>query len=123
MHLPRHVAWYLICFMIGATLGLVPILIVEILEKTNDSAAATIVAIMREMQAVVVISGAFSFITVEGITMLAEIFLKNREAKGRQEGLVEARRLIASRSESMTDDELLAKIDRLIEETRNKKGK
>ena len=84
MHLPRHVAWYLICFMIGAALGLVPILIVEILEKTNDSAAATIVAIMREMQAAVVISGAFSFVTVEGITMLAEIFLRNREEKGRQ---------------------------------------
>ena len=165
MHLPRHVAWYLICFMIGAALGLVPILIVEVLEKTNDSAAATIVAIMREMQAAVVISGAFSFITVEGITMLAEIFLRNREEKGRQEGIVEglekghekglvegiekghekglvegiekgsvdslmeARQRIASRLESMTAEEstvareLLAEIDQLIEEARNRRGK
>ena len=132
MHLPRHVAWYLICFMIGSALGLVPILIVEILEKTNDSAAATIVAIMREMQAAVVISGAFSFITVEGITMLAEIFLRNREEKGRQEGRVEGReegreeerQEIASRLEgTTTTEELRAEVARIIEEARNGRDK
>ena len=91
MHLPQHVAWYLVCFFIGAALGLIPIWIVEVLENTNDSPAATIVAIGREMNWAVVLSGAFSFAGVEGFTMLAEIFLKRREAKGREEGRSEGR--------------------------------
>ena len=55
--------------------------------------------------------------------MLAEIFLRHREAKGRMEALMEARRLIESRLESMTAEELIAEIDRLIEEAQNKRGK
>ena len=66
--------------------------------------------------------------------MLAEIFLRHREEVGRQKGRAEGfkkgraegreigreevRRLIASWPESMTDEELLAEIDRLIVEAR-----
>ena len=146
MHLPRHIAWYLICFMVGSALGLVPILIVEVLENTNDSVAATIVAIVREMQAVVVVCGGLSYGTVESVTMIAEIFLKNREEKGRAEGRVEGRkegraegiveghekgrvegieegrvrerRQIGSRFEGMTEEEQVAEVARLIQEAR-----
>lgn len=134
MHLPQHVAWYLICFLIGTVLGLIPIWIVEVLENTDDSLSATIVAIGGEMEWAVVLSAAFSFVGVEGFTMLAEMFLKQREAKGREEGRAEgraegrvegrvegreeARQQLASRFEDMTSDERLAEIDRLIEESR-----
>ena len=142
MHLPRHVAWYLICFMVGSALGLVPILIVEVFENTNDSVAATIVAIVREMQAVVVVCGGLSYGTVESVTMIAEIFLRNREEKGRVEGLKEGlvkgraegreegreegraegreERLqqITSRLERMTEEEQVAEVARLIQEAR-----
>ena len=134
MHLPRHVAWYLICFGVGSVLGLVPIWIVEVLEKTSDSVSATIVGIGREMEWVVVASAAYSFAGVESATMLAEIFLKRREEEGRRkgrtegrvegrtEGRVEERQQIASRLAGMTPEERLAEIDRLIEETRETEG-
>ena len=122
MHLPKNVPWYMICFLIGVVLGLIPIWIVEVLEYTYDSPSATIVAIGGEMEWVVVLSAAFSFVGVEGVTMLAEIFLRGREEKGREEGLKEGReegrRQIVSRFEDMTPDERLAEIDRLIEESR-----
>ena len=123
MHLPRHVAWYLICFAVASVLGLVPIWITEVLEKTDDSLADTIVAIGRDMNWVVVVGGAYSFTGVESVTMLAEIFLKGREEKGRKEGREEGReeerQQIASRLKDMTPDERLAEVDRLIEETRS----
>ena len=138
MHLPRHVAWYLICFAVGSALGLVPIWIVEVLEKTGDSLAATIVGIGREMEWVIVGSAAYSFVGVESVTMLAEIFLRNREEagrrKGRAEGLMEGRmegrtegraeerQQIASRFADMSPEERLAEIDRLIEEARKTNG-
>ena len=130
MHLPRHVAWYLICFMVGSALGLVPILIVEVFENTNDSAAATIVAIVREMQAVVVVCGGLSYGTVESVTMIAEIFLRNREEKGRKEGLVEGHekgseeglQQVAARFEGMTAEEQVVEVARLIEEARRNRG-
>ena len=118
MHLPKNVAWYLICFLIGVVLGLIPIWIVEVLEYTYDSTSATIVAIGGEMEWVVVLSAAFSFVGVEGVTMLAEIFLRRREEKGREEGREEVRQQLASRFKDMTPDERLAEIDRLIEESR-----
>ena len=119
MHLPRHVAWYLICFAVASVLGLVPIWITEVLEKTDDSLADTIVAIGRDMNWVVVVGGAYSFTGVESVTMLAEIFLKGREEKGRKEGREEERQQIASRLKDMTPDERLAEVDRLIEESRS----
>ena len=126
MHLPRHVAWYLICFMVGSALGLVPILIVEVFENTNDSVAATIVAIVREMQAVVVVCGGLSYGTVESVTMIAEIFLRNREEKGRKEGRVEGseERLqqVAARFEGMTEEQQVAEVARLIQEARRNRG-
>ena len=118
MHLPKNVPWYMICFLIGVVLGLIPIWIVEVLEYTYDSPSATIVAIGGEMEWVVVLSAAFSFVGVEGVTMLAEIFLRQREEKGREEGREEERQQIVSRFEDMTPDERLAEIDRLIEESR-----
>ena len=134
MHLPQHVAWYLICFAIGSVVGLVPVWMIEVLENTDDSLAATIVAIGREMNWIAVVSGAYSFAGVEGFTMLAEVFLRRREAKGRAEGRVEGRteglmeglaegrveerQQIASRFEDMTPEERLAEIERLIEEAR-----
>ena len=119
MHLPRHVAWYLICFAVASVLGLVPIWITEVLEKTDDSLADTIVAIGRDMNWVVVVGGAYSFTGVESVTMLAEIFLRGREEKGRKEGREEERQQIASRLKDMTPDERLAEVDRLIEESRS----
>lgn len=131
MHLPQHVAWYLICFLVGVVLGMIPIWIVEVFENTDDSLSATIVAMGGEMEWVVVLSAAFSFAGVEGFTMLAEIFLKRREEKGREEGRVEGReegrvegrveerQQLASRFEDMTPEERLVEIERLIEETRD----
>ena len=126
MNLPRHVAAYLICFAIGSVLGLIPVWIVEALENTDDSLSATIVAIGSHMNWIVVVSGAYSFASVEGFAMLAEIFLKGREAKGREEGRsegraegrAEERQQIASRFEDMTPEERLAEIERLIAEAR-----
>ena len=118
MHLPQHVAWYLICFAIGSVAGLVPVWIIEVLENTDDGLADTIVAIGREMDWIALVSGAYSFAGVEGFTMLAEVFLRRREAKGRAEGRVEERQQIASRFEDMTPEERLAEIERLIEEAR-----
>ena len=47
--------------------------------------------------------------------MIAEIFLRNREEKGRKEAL----RQLGSRLERMTTEERMAEVDRLIEEARN----
>ena len=122
MNLPQHVAAYLICFAIGSVLGLIPVWIVEVLENTDDSLSATIVAIGSHMNWIVVVSGAYSFASVEGFTMLAEVFLKRREAKGRSEGRAEGRseerQQIASRFEGMTPEERLEEIERLIAEAR-----
>ena len=130
MHLPQNVAWYLICFAIGSALGLIPVWILEVLENTHDSPSATITAIGNHMEWVVVVSGAYSFVGVEGFSMLAEIFLKHREEKGREKGLeegivkgrvegrVEERQQIASRFEYMTPDERMEEIERLIAEAR-----
>ena len=118
MHLPKHIAWYLICFLIGAVLGLIPIWVVEVLENTDDSLSATIVAIGREMNWVVVLSAAFSYVAVEGISMIAEIWLRHREEVGREKGREEEREQLVSRFEDMTPDERLAEIDRLIAESK-----
>ena len=138
MHLPQHVAAYLICFVIGSALGLIPVWILEVLENTHDSSSATITAIGQHMEWVVVVSAGYSFVGVEGFSMLAEIFLKYREEKGREKGLeegivkgrvegraegvaegrAEARQQFASRFEDMTPDERLAEVERLIEESR-----
>ena len=88
-----------------------------------------IVAIGREMNWVVVLSAAFSYVAVEGISMIAEIWLRHREevgrekgraeglAEGRAEGLAQARERLASRFQGMTPEERLAEIDRLIAES------
>ena len=115
MHLPRHVAWYLICFGVASVLGFVPVWITEVLENTDDSLASTLVGIGQDMNWVVVVGATYSFVGVEGVTMLAEIFLRAREKKGREE----ERQQIASRFENMTQEERLAEIERLIEETRD----
>ncbi len=118
MQLPRYISWYLVCFLVMSALGFIPVWVVEVIENTDDSLSATIVAIGREMNWVAVVSGAYAFAGVEGFTMLAEIFLKRREAKGREEGREEERQQIASRFENMTPDERLAEIERLIAEAR-----
>ena len=118
MQVVRHVAWYIVCFLIGAALGLIPIWIVEVLENTDDSLAATIVAIGREMNWVVVISAAFSYVAVEGISMIAEIWLRHREEVGREKGREEEREQLVSRFENMTPDERLEEIERLIAESK-----
>ena len=126
MHLPQHVAAYLICFAIGSALGFIPVWILEVLENTHDSPSATITAIGQHMEWVVVVSAGYSFVGVEGFSMLAEIFLKHREEKGREKGIeegivkgrVEERQQIASRFEDMTPDERMEEIERLISEAR-----
>lgn len=115
MHLPQYVAWYLICFGIGSMLGLIPVRVVEVLENTDDSLSATIVAIGREMNWIAVVSGAYSFAGVEGFTMLAEIFIKRREEKAREE----QRQQIASRFENKTPEEQVEEAKRLIAEARD----
>ena len=117
MHLPRYIEWYLICFLILSTLGFIPVWIVEALENTDDSPSATIVAIGRGMNWVVVVSGAYAFASVEGITMIAEIFLKRREERGREKGREEERLRIVSRLAGKTPDEQAEEIKKLIEET------
>ena len=55
--------------------------------------------------------------------MIAEIFLRQREEKGREKGRKEALQQFAARFEGMTTkEERLAEIDRFIQETLNDKG-
>ena len=116
MHLPRHEALFLICFAVVSVLGLVPVLILEGWANNKDSPVSTIVAVIQGMSWVAVVSVAFTFAAVEGVTMLAERYLKARKEEGRQEGRQEERRELARRLASMTPEEREAEFKRLMAE-------
>ena len=103
--LPQRVGWYIVTFAILSLGGLVPVYNLEVLVNDQDGWDATLIPIIRHMREVAIVSTAYSFIVVEGTTMLAEIFLKNREEKGRQEGQEEERKRILKLLDELPPEE------------------
>ena len=94
--LPQHVGWYLIVFTALSFGGLLPVLNLEVRVDGTDDWSSSFVEVIRHMREVVIVSAAYSFVVVEGVTMLAEIFLKGREKRGEERGKRMAERELAN---------------------------
>ena len=86
--LPRETS-YIILFLILSLTGLGFVGWDEIRRVTTDSFVETVRATLNGMQAVVVVSGALTYVTIEGSRMLAERYEKRRFQEGRAEGRTE----------------------------------
>ena len=86
--LPRETS-YIILFLILSLTGLGFVGWDEIRRVTTDSFVETVRATLNGMQAVVVVSGALTYVTIEGSRMLAERYEKRRFQEGRTEGRAE----------------------------------
>ena len=88
--LPRETS-YIILFLILSLTGLGFVGYDEIRRVTTDGFVETVRAILNGMQAVVVLSGALTYVVIEGLRMLAERYEKRRFQEGRAEGRSEGR--------------------------------
>ena len=88
--LPRETS-YIILFLILSLTGLGFVGWDEVRRVTTDSFVETVRATLNGMQAVVVVSGALTYVTIEGSRMLAERYEKRRFQEGRTEGRTEGR--------------------------------
>ena len=86
--LPRETS-YIILFLILSLTGLGFVGWDEVRRVTTDSFVETVRATLNGMQAVVVVSGALTYVTIEGWRMLAERYEKRRFREGRVEGRAE----------------------------------
>ena len=87
--LPRETS-YIILFLILSLVGLGLVGYDEIRRVTADGFVESVRGILNGMQAVVVVSGALTYVTIEGWRMLAERYEKRRFQEGRAEGRVES---------------------------------
>ena len=88
--LPRETS-YIILFLILSLTGLGFVGWDEVRRVTADGFVETVRATLNGMQAVVVVSGALTYVTIEGSRMLAERYEKRRFQEGRAEGRTEGR--------------------------------
>ena len=88
--LPRETS-YIVLFLILSLTGLGFVGWDEVRRVTTDSFVETVRATLNGMQAVVVVSGALTYVTIEGSRMLAERYQKRRFQEGRTEGRAEGR--------------------------------
>ena len=88
--LPRETS-YIILFLILSLTGLGFVGWDEVRRVTTDGFVETVRATLNGMQAVVVVSGALTYVTIEGSRMLAERYEKRRFQEGRAEGRTEGR--------------------------------
>ena len=135
MQLPRaNETWYLIVFGILSVSGATLVLVAELGFRTSDGWVSTLANIGHGLQWVVVVSGVVSYTTMEGLNMLYERYARRKLQEGREEGLAEGRkegrveglaegreevvRHLASvvHSESLSPEERLAEVDRVIKE-------
>ena len=86
--LPRETS-YIILFLILSLVGLGFVGWDEVHRVTTDSFVETVRATLNGMQAVVVVSGALTYVTIEGWRMLAERYEKRRFREGRVESHAE----------------------------------
>ncbi len=108
--LPRETS-YIILFLILSLTGLGVVAWVEARQAVADSFAETVRAILSGMESVVVASGAFTYILIEGWKMLAERYEKRRYLEGRAEGLVEGRTEGLAEGHAKGQDTVLALLD------------
>ena len=87
--LPRETS-YISLFLILSLVGLGLVGYDEIRRVTADGFVESVRGILNGMQAVVVVSGALTYVTIEGWRMLAERYEKRRFQEGRAEGRVES---------------------------------
>ena len=87
--LPRETS-YIILFLILSLVGLGLVGYDEIRRVTADGFVESVRGILNGMQAVVVVSGVLTYVTIEGWRMLAERYEKRRFQEGRAEGRVES---------------------------------
>ena len=87
--LPRETS-YINLFLILSLVGLGLVGYDEIRRVTADGFVESVRGILNGMQAVVVVSGALTYVTIEGWRMLAERYEKRRFQEGRAEGRVES---------------------------------
>ena len=80
--MPRETS-YIILFLILSLTGLGFVSWDEIRRVTADGFVETVRATLNGMQAVVVVSGALTYVTIEGWRMLAEKYEKRRFQEGR----------------------------------------
>ena len=83
--------WFLLLFAAQSALCLVGITWFELAHRTGDGWLGTAIAVIRGMEAVVVVVGVWTFTIMEGTMILAERYLRKRYEVGHQEGRVEGR--------------------------------
>ena len=109
-------AWYLIVFFTLSAIGLALALIHEVGYKTSDDLVSTILGVVRQMDVVVVVSGASAFAGVEGYNMLAERYARREREigrrQGREEGREEARREILA----VLDPDMREEVERKLKQ-------
>ncbi len=105
-------AWYLIVFFTLSAIGLTLALIHEVGYKTSDDLVSTILGVVRQMDVVVVVSGASAYAGVEGYNMLAERYARREREIGRREGREEARREILA----VLDPEMREEVERKLKQ-------
>jgi len=81
-----RLVWGLVIFSILALVTLVLVAVDEFAKNESGGLIATVLAIGRGVEPLWVTAGMFSYTLVEGAAMIAEIFLKAREERGKAKG-------------------------------------
>ena len=105
---------YLVLFCLFCLCGLGLVSYHEIRNITSDGVVATVVAIIKGMEAVVVISAALTYTIIQGADMLAEKYKRRRYEQGRAEGKSEAFDAVLK----ATPEGERESVNRIIEEAR-----
>ncbi len=109
--LPRETS-YIILFLILSLTGLSVVAWIEVRHAAADSFAETVRAILNGMESVVVASGAFTYILIEGWKMLAERYEKRRYREGLAEGLAKGQDTVLALLDEDTRKEVERKLRR-----------
>ena len=116
-----NLAWYLILFFSQFVVGSVLVFWREIRDKTDDSPLSTIVGIGNGLEWVVVVAGALSYATVEGVDMLAARYREQLWDRGIQKGREEGRKETLDQILHLLDAENRRKVERELGITDNSK--
>ncbi len=116
MQIPdRSEGWFLSIFTLKIVVGFVFIIWFR--------PWATTTSVLELMAAAVVVSAATTAIITQGVTMLAERYLRRRYQEGleegKEEGREEGRKELAERLKNLSDKERQEEIDRLISDTKD----
>ena len=80
-----RLVWGLLIFSVLAIVSLGLVIFDEVTQSKSSGRVAIILAIGRGVEPLWVTAGMLTYTSVEGVAMIAEIFLKAREERGKRE--------------------------------------